>query len=241
MADLAKSLRPVKSHGQIAPGNIDLYNRPSIPNPVGGDSTVYSASFNIDGQEVLLPLADEGRILTKDEAVQKYLATGKHLGTFNDPASATQYAGQLHDDYARGRYDMRPAVSHPPLVRSKLAPIILKKEREYQNWLQARGVRPQEQEVYDYRSAMMAGEERDKSGHWSSDYKYDFTNDPSMAGTGRRTHPDIVVGGFHTKTLQRVPTAPLAGSVEELIILGWEPKTAQHLWNTVTKKAMKTP
>ena len=222
MAELAKSLRPVKSHGQIAPGNIDLYNRPRVPNPVGGDSTVYSASFNIDGQEVLLPLADEGRILTKDEAVQKYLATGKHLGTFNDPASATQYAGQLHDDYARGRYDMQPAVSHPP-------------EREYQNWLQARGVRPQEQEVYDYRSAMMDKAERDSSGHWSSDYKYDFTDHPEMQASDLRTHPDIIVGGFHTQTGQRVPGAPLAQSVDELISLGWEPATAQRLWQSVQR------
>ena len=117
---------------------------------------------------------------------------------------------------------MKPAVSHPP-------------EREFRDWMQENNIKPHELEVYDFRQAMMAGAKRDKSGHSSSDFKYDFTNDPSMTASDRRTHPDIVVGGFHTKTGQRVPTAPLAGSVEELIILGWEPKTAQRLWNSVTK------
>ena len=104
---------------------------------------------------------------------------------------------------------MKPAVSHPP-------------EREFQNWLRDNDIDPRELEVYDFRQAMMAGAKRDESGHWPSDFKYE-------------THPDIVVGGFHTKTGQRVPGAPLAGSVDELIRLGWEPKTARQLWGSVTK------
>lgn len=208
MAELAKSLRPVKSHGQIAPGNIDLYNRPRVPNPVGGDSTVYSASFNIDGQEVLLPLADEGRILTKDEAVQKYLATGKHLGTFNDPASATQYAGQLHDDYARGRYDMQPAVSHPP-------------EAEFQDWY-ARMAQDHELSAdpggqsYDYRSAMMADAAPDATGHWPSEFK--------QAG-----HPNEIVGGFNTRTGQPEPGYRQEADPRKLVEMGWSPEAAQQL------------
>ena len=117
---------------------------------------------------------------------------------------------------------MKPAVSHPP-------------EREFQNWLQDNDIDPRELEVYDYRQAMMAGAKRDESGHWPSDFKYDFTNDPSMTASDRRTHPNIVVGGFHTKTGQRVPGAPLAGSVGELIRLGWPEETARQLWNSVTK------
>ena len=117
---------------------------------------------------------------------------------------------------------MKPAASHSP-------------EREFQNWLQDNDIDPRELEVYDFRQAMMAGAKRDESGHWPSDFKYDFTNDPSMTASDRRTHPDIVVGGFHTKTGQRVPGAPLAGSVDELIRLGWEPKTARQLWDSVTK------
>ena len=117
---------------------------------------------------------------------------------------------------------MKLAVSHPP-------------EREFQDWLQERGVRPEEQEVYDYRSAMMDKAERDSSGHWSSDYKYDFTDHPEMLASDLRTHPNIVVGGFHTQTGKRVPGAPLAGSLGELIRLGWPEETARQLWNSVTK------
>ena len=104
---------------------------------------------------------------------------------------------------------MKPAASHPP-------------EREFQSWMTERGIDPREMEVYDFRSAMMAGAERDESGHWPSDFK-------------RGNHPNLVVGGFNTKTGQRVPGAKLASSVQELIELGWEPATAQKLWSQVSK------
>ena len=117
---------------------------------------------------------------------------------------------------------MRLAASHPP-------------EREFQDWLQARGVRPEEQEVYDYRSAMMDKAERDSSGHWSSDYKYDFTDHPEMQASDLRTHPAIIVGGFHTQTGQRVPGTPLAKSPQELVELGWPREEAKRLWMSVQK------
>ncbi len=104
---------------------------------------------------------------------------------------------------------MRPVASHPP-------------EREFQSWMQERGIDPRELDVYDFRSAMMAGAERDESGHWPSDFK-------------RGGHPNLVVGGFNTKTGQRVPGAPLARSVDELISLGWEPQTAMQLWQSVQR------
>ena len=100
------------------PGNIDLYNRPKIPNPSGGMSTVYSSSFNIDGKEVLLPLADEGRILSPREAIDKYLRTGQHLGIFASPEAATAYAQHLHEDYAAGKYDRKIPAGADLLVPS---------------------------------------------------------------------------------------------------------------------------
>ena len=91
--------------GQIKRGNINLY-RPTIPNPEGGDSTVLSFSVNFDGKEVLLPKADDGQILTNEQAIEKYLRTGQHLGMFDTVEAANAYAEQLHNDYERGVYAM---------------------------------------------------------------------------------------------------------------------------------------
>lgn len=102
-----------------------------------------------------------------------------------------------------------PAVSHPP-------------ELDFQQWMQEKRIDPRELDVYDFRAAMMAGADRDESGHWPSDFK-------------RENHPNLVVGGFNTKTGQRVPGAKLAGSVQELIQLGWEPETAARLWASVQR------
>jgi len=86
--------------------------------------------------------------------------------------------------------------------------------------MQDRGIDPRELDVYDYRAAMMAGASPDASGHWPSEFKRD-------------NHPNLVVGGFNTKTGARVPGTPLAKSVDELIRLGWEPEAARQLWESV--------
>lgn len=89
--------------GQVAPGNIDLTKRPIVHNPDGSYSTVRSASFNIDGREVLVPTvsADGKRILSDQEALDQYRRTGQHLGMFDTPENATAYAQQLHDEQAK--------------------------------------------------------------------------------------------------------------------------------------------
>ncbi len=104
---------------------------------------------------------------------------------------------------------MRPVASHPP-------------EAQFQSWMGDQGIDPRELDVYDFRSAMMAGAQPDQTGHWPSDFKRD-------------NHPNLVVGGFHTRTGQRVPGAPLARSLQELIDLGWEPATASQLWQSVQR------
>ena len=85
--------------GQIAAGNIDLNNRPRVPNPDGSISTVRSMSANFDGREVLLPtISDDGRTLSEQEAIEQYKRTGRHLGIFDTPQNATAYAERLHRD-----------------------------------------------------------------------------------------------------------------------------------------------
>jgi strawberry notch-like protein/conjugative element/phage-associated large polyvalent protein len=68
---------------------------------------------------------------------------------------------------------------------------------------------------YDYRAAFRAGAQPDASGHWPSTFK---TGD----------HPNLVVGGFNTKTGERVPGTPRA-SEQELVRLGWSPADAKRL------------
>jgi len=105
VAPAAESAGPTgKFDGLLEPGNIDLAHRPRVKNPDGSISTVRSASFNIDGKEVLLPTVSDGphaRVLSDDEAVKQYMKTGRHLGKFKDPDAATRYAQALHEQQAK--------------------------------------------------------------------------------------------------------------------------------------------
>ncbi|EIM25760.1 glycoside hydrolase family 73 protein [Microvirga lotononidis] len=85
------------SSGLLSPGNIDLDNRPMVENPDGTISTVRSMSINVDGVEALVPtVSDDGRLLSDEEAIDQFRATGQHLGLFDTPEAATAYAEQLH-------------------------------------------------------------------------------------------------------------------------------------------------
>ncbi len=82
-------------------GNINLMQRPILRNRDGSISTVRSMSANINGKEVLLPTIGikNGRPaqLTDEEAIQQYIATGKHLGKFATPEEATKMAEIIHN------------------------------------------------------------------------------------------------------------------------------------------------
>jgi hypothetical protein len=86
----------------LEPGNIDLANRPIVKNTDGTISTIRSMSFNDGQQEVLVPtISDDGKELSPNQAIQQYLSSGRHLGKFSTPDSATKYAKQLHDQQER--------------------------------------------------------------------------------------------------------------------------------------------
>lgn len=83
-------------------GNIDLTSRPTYRNEDGSISTVSSASYNIDGKEVLLPTVwvRDGKAYRSeddDEIVQRYRDTGEYLGKFDTPEAASEYAQALHE------------------------------------------------------------------------------------------------------------------------------------------------
>lgn len=70
-------------------------------------------------------------------------------------------------------------------------------------------------QLYDYRAAFQAGASPDRSGHWPSQFK-------------KPGHPNEVVGGFNTRTGDRVSGTPRADE-QELVRLGWDAETAKRL------------
>ena len=103
--------------GLLEPGNIDLAGQPIVQNPDGTTSTVKSMSFEENGKEILIPMVahDGSRVLSEPEAIDQYHKSGKHLGVFRDPNTATAYADQLHKDYESGRIRMRGGPQGPAL------------------------------------------------------------------------------------------------------------------------------
>ncbi len=105
--DYAKTLFAALSpqyQGMYTPGNIDLNNRPRVFNPeTGRHSTVWSMGIGLDnGKEALIPrVSDEGKILSKLEAIEQFKKSRKHLGIFHSKEAANNYAEQLHQQQAQ--------------------------------------------------------------------------------------------------------------------------------------------
>lgn len=104
--------------GELEIGNIDLAKRGAIKNADGSISTVKSMSFNQDGREVLIPTIDpEGREMTEEESIERYLGTGEHLGRFDTPANATAYAKRLSERAGKSFMPARGATPEAISVR----------------------------------------------------------------------------------------------------------------------------
>ena len=97
----AKQKWTIGNIGQYGAGNIDLYDRPQYRNANGSISTVDSTSYNIDGQEVLLPTVwnrngSPYHSSNDEEILQRYRDTGEYLGKFSTVEEANDYAEKLH-------------------------------------------------------------------------------------------------------------------------------------------------
>lgn len=97
----ADDLLRKKRGGLLTAGNIDVMHRPVVQNPDGTVSTVRSMSIGTDKGEVLIPtVSDDGKVLAPQAAIDLYRQTGRNLGVFDSPASATTYAQSLHQQQA---------------------------------------------------------------------------------------------------------------------------------------------
>lgn len=104
-----------QSEGQVERGNIDLAKRKVALNKDGSIDTVLPMSIDENGKAVLIPrVSNDGTVMSPEDAIKAYKATGKHLGVFDDKNSADRYAEQLQnssiwkpsvDYYKRGRYE----------------------------------------------------------------------------------------------------------------------------------------
>ena len=110
-------------------GNVNLLNRPTVPNPAGGSSTLYSMSFEDNGEEVLIPrVSDDGRILSESEAIEQYRQSGQNLGKFKSPTAATVESDFLHKqqedigDFKSGASSSSYAALVDAIMNAKPAP-----------------------------------------------------------------------------------------------------------------------
>ena len=92
-----------KPKGLLEAGNINVLERPQVKLPDGSVATVHSMSFeDKNGNEVLVPMiSPDGKIMSQDEARAFYYKTGQHLGKFENPDVATDYAIKLHKQQAK--------------------------------------------------------------------------------------------------------------------------------------------
>lgn len=87
--------------GPVAPGNIDLHNRPVVHNPDGSISTVRSITVGFGDKTYVLPRVVGGKVVSNQEAINHFRQTGEHLGAYDKQKDADAYAQRLHEEQAK--------------------------------------------------------------------------------------------------------------------------------------------
>ena len=88
-----------------------------MKNDDGSVSTVRSISIGVGDKTILIPTVVKGRVVSNDEAIKHFRATGEHLGVFKDQQSADTYAETLHEQQAASVPKSRQPSKAPGLGR----------------------------------------------------------------------------------------------------------------------------
>ena len=230
------------TRGPLVPGNIDLFAQPKVPNPNGGTSTVYSFSANIDGREVLLPMVTpDGRLLDENAAIEEYRKTGKHLGVFDSPESATAYAEQLHNDYAAGKYQRASAKVYLDDQGNEIDdrgnPVFKSSTTDADNAAVAQlfGVRPGALGISDplFEGVLQVGKSAARSGYNLLQGATNYLSGADLPDAPASLQPDTpgeYVGDFAEQGLEfLLPAKPVAGLVGKAAEYGPRLKQAARI------------
>jgi N12 class adenine-specific DNA methylase/TPR repeat protein len=211
--------------GQVSKGAAsDVSNHPRANMDVGWDD-LFDPETNIRAalSYLAIKLQEDGIDGRYDLAFQAYNGGAGNVkrGSVSDEAEvySERMARRVRRQLAVAEADraQRAEVPGAGLEPEPEERIILPEdqERDFQKWwgsiAEREGYNPDpdlKEHYYDYRKAWLDGVRGPgEDGHWPSDYKdYD--------------HPNVVVGGFHTQTLERVHVIP-GITVEDLVREGW--------------------
>jgi len=96
---------------------LDPLQQKPAQNEDGTISTVRTIGITDDGKEVNIPTvpAEGGRVMSNEEAIQRYDATGNHLGKFDTVEEAGAAAEKLHQEEA-SRISQQPKGEQPAMT-----------------------------------------------------------------------------------------------------------------------------
>lgn len=93
---------PTRAPGMVNPGTIDLTKRPAVHFPDGSAGSLYTYNTPIEsgkdkGKWIVTPgITPDGKVLTEDQAYDRAMRTGQHLGIFDSEKNSESYATFLH-------------------------------------------------------------------------------------------------------------------------------------------------